>query len=92
MIKKIHRNGYWFQIDYARPFMRFHGGGTSSSKLPPAPDPIPTPEDIDLQAAQKGEDERRKLRSKKGRGSTILTETLGVSEQAKSPILGVVGE
>ena len=70
------------------------GGGTPKSKLPPIADPTPTPEDINLQAAQAGEAARRRLRSRFGRASTILTEsTLGTtsSTQAKSPILGVVG-
>ena len=68
------------------------GGGTSKAKLPPLPDPIPTPEDVDLQATQAGEAERRRLRRRFGRESTILTEsTLGTTTQAKSPILGIVG-
>ena len=68
------------------------GGAPKKTALPPLPDPVPTPEDIDLQATQAGEAERKKLRSRFGRQSTILTEsTLGTTTQAKSPILGTVG-
>ncbi len=91
MIEKIYRNGYEFQMDRKRPFVRFLGGG-GSAKLPPPPDPVPTPEDIDLQATQAGEAERKRLRSRFGRQGTILTEsTLGTTTQAKSPILGTTG-
>jgi len=95
MIRKIYRNGYRFQLDSERPFMRFLGGGDAGkTKLSPTtePDPIPTAEEIDIQAMEKGEAERRRLKSRKGRGGTILTEsTLGTTAIAKSPILGVVG-
>ncbi len=50
------------------------GGGAGKTKLPPVADPVPTPEDIDTQALQKGEAERRRLKSRRGRRSTILTE------------------
>ena len=88
-LRKIYRNGYWFQYDLDRPFVRFLGGG-KKVKLPPVADPIPTPEDIDIQAQQKGEAERRRLRAKKGIASTILTEApLGiVGRTQKSTILG----
>ncbi len=92
MITKIYRNGYWFQIDPKRPFVKFLGGGEGKPKLPPVSDPIPTPEEIDIQALKKGEAERRGIRARRGRGGTILTEaTLGTTTTAKSPILGVVG-
>ncbi len=92
MIKKIYRNSYWFQYDSKRPFVRFLGGGTKKTKLPPISDPVPTPEDINIQALQKGEAERRRLRPGRGRGGTILTEAkLGTAAATKSPILGVVG-
>ncbi len=91
MIIKVYRNGYEFQNDPEKPFVRFLGGGSSKTKLPPISDPIPTPEEIDIQALEKGEAERRKIRSRRGRGSTILTETLGTTATAKSPILGTVG-
>lgn len=85
------KNG--FQYDPKHPNWRFLGGGsTKATKLPPQPDPIPTPEDINLEATKKGEAERRRLRGRFGRSSTILTEsTLGTTTQAKSPILGVTG-
>ena len=90
----IYRNGYWFQIDPERPFLRFLGGGGKKVDLPPVSDPIPTPEDVDIQAMQKGEAARRQIRSRRGRAGTILTtaeSTLGTTTIAKSPILGVVG-
>jgi len=95
MIIKVWRtNGYWFQYDPDRPYVRFLGGGPSKPKLPPPPDPVPTPEDVELQAMQKGEAERRRLRGLRGRLGTILTEvdTLGATARTKSPILGIVGE
>ncbi len=90
---KVYRNGYVFQIDPDRPNVRFLGGGdVGKTALPPLRDPIPTPEEVDLQATQAGEAERRRLRRRFGRESTILTEsTLGTTTQAKSPILGTVG-
>lgn len=92
MIIKIYRNGYWFQIDPERPFVRFLGGGGKKVDLSPVKDPIPTPEEIDIQASKKGEAVRRTLRARKGRAGTILTETpLGSTSPAKSPILGIVG-
>ena len=67
-------------------------GGGEKVKLPPVADPVPTPEDIDLEATKAGEAERRRIRARRGRASTILTEsTLGTTATAKSPILGVVG-
>ena len=63
------------------------GPGSGKTKLPPVSDPIPTPEEIDTQALAKGEAERRRLKSRKGRRSTILTEgSLGVNE--KKSLLG----
>ncbi len=68
------------------------GGGPSKPNLPPIAPPIPTPEEIYLQVTAAGEAERRRIRGRRGRESTILTEvdTLGAT-QAKSPILGTVG-
>ena len=78
-----------FQYDPDRPFVRFLGGG-AKPKLPPVQAPVPTPEDIDIQAQQKGEAVRRRLRARKGRAGTILSEAaLDVSGQTqKSTILG----
>ncbi len=50
------------------------GSGAKKTKLPPIADPIPTPEDISIQSVQKGEAQRRKLKSRRGRRGTILTE------------------
>lgn len=65
------------------------GGKPKAAKLPPVPDPIPMPEDINIQAMEKGEAERRRIRSRRGRAATILTETDNLG--GKSPILGIVG-
>ncbi len=62
-------------------------GPGSKTKLPPVADPVPIPEDINTQAIQKGEAVRRKLKARRGRRSTILTEgSLGVNE--KKSLLG----
>ncbi len=64
-------------------------GGGSKAKLPPIADPIPAPQDIDIKSQQRAEDVRRKLRSKKGRRGTILTESvLGVGDTEKKSLLG----
>lgn len=66
-------------------------GAGKKPSLPREPDPIPTPQDIDIEATRRAEDLRRKLKSKKGRRGTILTEeldVLGVTEQRKKSILG----
>lgn len=64
-------------------------GGGSKLKLPPLASPAPTPQDIDVQAQQRAEDVRRKLRSKKGRRGTILTEdVLGIGDTEKKSLLG----
>ena len=88
MIEKIERNGYIFQCDPERPFVRFKGG---SPKLPAKAAPAPTPESIQEGAVLAGEAEARLRKKKKGRRSTILTEGgLGVAsvnpnlEQKKS--------
>lgn len=63
-------------------------GGGRKPKLPQEEAPIPTPQDIDIEAQRRSEDVRRKLRSKRGRRGTILTEdVLGTDIQKKS-ILG----
>ncbi len=64
-------------------------GGGSKTKLPPIADPIPVSQDINIQAQQRAEDVRRKLRSRKGRRGTILTESvLGVGDTEKKSLLG----
>ena len=61
-------------------------GAGSKPKLPPVADPIPTPEDISTQALQKGEAIRRRLKSRRGRRGTILTEP--TLDTQKKTILG----
>ena len=85
-----------FDIEYfireRSPSVKFKGGGGKKVDLPPLADPIPTPEEINLQALKKGEAERRRIQLRRGIAGTILTEsTLGTTAIAKSPILGVVG-
>lgn len=64
-------------------------GGGSKPKLSPLASPAPTPTDIDVQAQQRAEDVRRKLRAKKGRRGTILTEdVLGIGDTEKKSLLG----
>ena len=54
-------------------------GSGKKPKLPKAADPVPTPQDIDIEAQQRSDDVRRKLKSRKGRRGTILTkDVLGV--------------
>ncbi len=53
------------------------------------PSPVPTTTDIDVQAQQRTEGVRRKLRSRKGRRGTILTgDGLGVGDTKKKSLLG----
>lgn len=76
------------------PFKPPGGKGDKRARIPPPslPAPVPTPQDIDIEAQRKGEDLRRKLRARRGRAGTILTEsTLGTTAKL-SPILGTVGE
>lgn len=77
------------RYDFGRPFIRFLGGGGGAPKLPPVAAPVPTPEDIDIQALQKGEAVRRRLSARRGRAGTILTESnLGTVDTAQKTILG----
>ena len=88
MIQK--KNG--FQYDTERPFVRFLGGGSSKAKLPPVSDTIPTPESVDQGALAAGESERLRTRKRKGRRSTILTEsTLGGGPIERQSLLGNTG-
>jgi len=66
-------------------------GGGSGTKLPPPPPPSPTPEDIDIQALEKGEATRKRLRGRKGRRGTILTDPTGLGvldTPSKGTLLG----
>ena len=88
----IQTNGR-FQYDTERPFLRFLGGGSPSKvKLPPPSSPAPTPESIDEGALEAGETERLRARKRKGRRSTILTEsTLGSTGVERQSLLGNTG-
>ncbi len=82
-----------FQYDVERPFWRFLGGGSpSKAKLPPVASPAPTPQSIDEGALAAGESERLQVRKRKGRRSTILTEsTLGSTGVERQSLLGNTG-
>ncbi len=67
-------------------FNRFGGGGSGKAKLPPAPAPAPTPESISTESLQKGEAERKRLKAKRGRLSTILTDP--AQEAQRASVLG----
>ena len=76
-----------YTLSFLDVIVNWLGGGSGKPKLPPVADPAPTPEDIDVQALQAGEAERRRLKARRGRRSTILTEgSLGVNE--KKSLLG----
>jgi hypothetical protein len=57
------------------------GGAPKRIPIPPVPDPVPTLEEIDVEAEAVGERARRR---RKGRQSLILTDTLGVSDIAST--------
>ena len=87
---------FWKVVLWPIPMGGDGGGRPRAIKAPPVPEPgpspAPTPEEINIQALEKGEAERKKIKARRGRASTILTEaTLGTAAAAKSPILGVVG-
>ncbi len=69
-------------------------GAGKKPKLPPIAAPAPTPQDIDIEAQRRGEDVRRKLKAKKGRRGTILTQDIedvlgvGTAGERKKSILG----
>jgi len=73
MIEQVHYNGYDFQIDPDRPWLRFKGA--KSPKTPPAPAPTPTPRGVDDEVEQKARDKRRQRIQAAGRAGTILTDT-----------------
>ncbi len=77
MVEKIYRNGYIFQVDYYRPFVRFKGlfGGSPKKAKAPAPQaPVPTPTQLDEEVRQKDRDRRRQRIAAAGRKGTILTQ------------------
>ena len=88
MIEKIQRGDYEFQVDVEYFTRRFKGGG--KPRMPAPPPPAPVPESIQEGAAKAGESEARLRRKQKGRRSTILTESLGTTQdtQPKSILLG----
>ena len=49
-------------------------GGGSAGKLPPIAAPAPTPESVSAEGIKAGEAERKRLGSKRGRRSTILSD------------------
>ena len=72
----IYRNGYIFQVDPQRPFIRFKalfGGKPKKPKPPPTPAPPPTAQVVDEEARAKERDKRRQRIAAAGRGGTILT-------------------
>lgn len=72
-------------------YVRYIGGG-KKPEIAPLPSPVPTPEEIDVEAQRKGDALRRKLAARKGRRGTIITEgTLGEPIGRASTILGQVG-
>lgn len=88
MIENVYRNGYEFQIDHERPFLRFKGG--SKPKIPPTPAPTPTPVGVDEEEKRKSQARRRQRIFAGGRGGTVLTEgqDLGTARVARATLLG----
>jgi hypothetical protein len=82
MIQIVYRNGYEFQIDLERPFIRFKG---KSSKMPPvqatAPQPVAA-SDIVAEAAI------AKARRRSGYEKTIITGELDTKNTGKLTKLG----
>ncbi len=68
----INFNGYEFQVDDKRPFIRFKGA--SRPKIPPKPAPVPTPRELDEEVKIKDAARRRQRIAAAGRGGTILTQ------------------
>lgn len=68
------------------------GSGSTKSKLPPLPSPVPTPESIQEGATTAGGRERRLAKRRKGRRSLILTEGgLGNATVERQSLLGNTG-
>ncbi|GAH73930.1 unnamed protein product [marine sediment metagenome] len=71
--------GFWGEI--FKPFKAigkwvgglFKGPKIDIPKPPPLPPPVATPTEISAQAMKVGETERRRLRGRRGRASTVLT-------------------
>lgn len=66
-------------------------GGGSKPKLPPAPAPTPTPASVEDSAIAAGELEQRRVKKRKGRRSTILTESFAGDQQERQSLLGNTG-
>ena len=82
MIKKIYRNGYEFQIDPERLFLRFIGGGGGSgapSVRPNPPMPVASDKTEDFTTAR--------LRRRSGYEKTILTGELAPGGEGKKATL-----
>lgn len=60
----------------------------SPPPLPPAFSPVPTPQEIDIEAQRRSGSRRRRLRAGLGRRGTIITSGLGVADTSKSVLLG----
>ena len=64
-------------------------GGRPSVKIPPAADPVPTPEQFDRETLEKQRTKQRQRLAAAGRAGTILTEgSLGTPSLSKATLLG----
>ncbi len=79
-IIKIERNGYIFQVDPERFWLRFKG--VSKPKAPKPLAPVATPQQVDEEARQKDRDKRRQRISAAGRAGTILTQGQDLGQNA----------
>lgn len=64
---------------------------SAPAPLAPISDPVPTPTDADESVRMKSEAARKKLLARKGRASTILTDTLGQPMNTGQTLLGYTG-